>query len=509
MSLRILKRSAPRNYQRQQRGVPIPIPAPSRGMNTLDNYLALPADQARYLENFLPTTGKCTVRPGYSESSEVSGADAVISLLEYRGASGTTLILADDQGKISSAGTDPATELASGYSASHPWSSVNANGYLIAVNGYNTPWTYNGSTVASTTFSGVTQTTLRTVSKVKFGTGDSAIRLWFTVNDSADVWYGAPSAVSGALTQFQLSQIASGGYCSSIFSWKDYTVFVMSTGEVIIYSGDPGTTVSIYGTYRMPPPVGYDAYVEVGGDVILLTEAGPRPMELVAAGLGFDVDSLQGWGKISPSWQDDFDSYGSLAGWNAIYHNGIVYFNVPLDSSSAKQYVNNLNIPGGAWCVYTGLNACQFAQTGDGLFYGDKSAGSVHQHTGVSDDGDEIIAIGRQGFTFPSRGRFAQQYTLARLNYDTTGIAYSTIHVDTDFQDRDFSTNYAPLSLTGGSGAWGAAWGVAWGTAAVVQLRWQKTSGYGRAVAPAVRVRTTASFSWYATDIVAMKGGML
>jgi hypothetical protein len=499
---RLIKRAQPRDTGKPATGVPLPIPAPSRGMNTLDNYLALPPDQARHLENWLPTTGRCTVRPGYSASATINGAAGAGSLLEYRGEAGTTLLVADDMGEILNGSVDPATELASGYSTA-PWSYDNLGGYLIAVNGADTPWRYNGSTIAATGITGVTLTTLRTVKKVR-------TRLWFTANASAKVWYLGPSFIAGALTEFDLGQIAGGGKCMGVFPWKDYTVFVMSTGEVLIYAGDPATDFSKYGSYKAPPLVAYDAAVEIGGDLVLMTVAGPITLELIAAGLAFDVDSLQGWGKISPSWTADCTTYGANTGWNAAYHNGMAYFNVPTSATEAKQYVNNLNVPGGAWTVYTGFNAGQFAQTAEGLFFSDKANGRVCKHAGALDDGESVIAIARQGFTYPTQGRTNLQYTLARINYATNGIAHATTHVDVDFQNIEFSSAEVPLSLEGGSGPWDQPFDYPWGTDPTTQLRWQKVKGHGKAVAPAVKVRSDASvFDWFSTEVISAPAGMI
>lgn len=484
-------------------GEPIPIPAPSRGMNTLDNYLSLPPDQARELENWFPTTGRCTFRPGYTTSSTLTGATGAGSLLAYDGAAGTTLIAAGNDGKLWNATAATGVELATGYGVTNPWSHDQMNGYLIAVNGADTPWRFNGSTVGATGLSGPTLATLRTVKVVR-------TRMWFTVNDSADVWYGDPRAVAGALTQFQLSQIAHGGYCMGVYPWRDYTVFVMSTGEVIIYAGDPGADFAIYGSYMAPLPVGYDAAVKIGGDLVLMTAAGPITLELVAAGLAFDVDSLKGWGKIYPSWKADFDAYGANLGWNACYHNGVAYFNVPTGANTAKQYVCNLNVPGGAWTTYSGLPAGQFATTPDGMFFTDKASGRVCIHAGGLDDGVDIVATARQGFAYPTQGKSALQFTLARLNYSATGNATAQLQIDTEFRSYDITAPVVSLSQEGGGGAWDTDWDGDWGYPSEAQMRWRKVKGSGRAVAPVVRVRSGAdSFDWFATDLIATPGGML
>jgi hypothetical protein len=121
-------------------GEPIPIPAPSKGMNTLDNYLSLPPDQARDLDNWLPTNGRCSIRPGYATSSTMAGATGASSLLAYAGGTGTTFIAAGDDGKLWDVTSSTAVQLATGYGIANPWSADSMNGYLIAVNGDDTPW---------------------------------------------------------------------------------------------------------------------------------------------------------------------------------------------------------------------------------------------------------------------------------------------------------------------------------------------------------------------------------
>lgn len=490
--------------QPAQAGAPFPIPAPSKGLNTLDSYQALPPDQARELENWLPTTGRCTVRPGYLLSSTLAGAASASSLLAYHGATGDILIAAASDGKLWNATATTGVELGTGYSHAHPWSGDQMSGYLIAVNGDDTPWRFDGTTISATGFSGVTLTTLRTAKIVRN-------RFWFSVNSSADVWYGDVMAVSGTLTKFQLSQIAHGGYCMGVFPWKDYTIFYMSTGEVIIYAGDPGVDFTRYGSYMAPAPVGYDAGVLIGGDLVLLTQTGPITLELIAAGLAFDVDSLQGWGKINPSWTADFNAYGSNEGWNAIYYKGIAYFNIPTGSNTAKQYVNNLNVPGGAWTTYSGIPAGQFVFSQDGLFFTDKGNGRTCKHSGSLDDNaNRVVALARQGFSYPSQGAANVQFSLAKLNFSADGEASAQLQIDIDFRPSDLTAPEITLSQEGGGGDWGSDWGSDWGYPSVSQLRWQKVKGYGRAVAPLVRVRSGAdTFDWFATDLMAAPGGPL
>lgn len=488
-------------------GAPFPIPAPHNGLNTRESFTRLQATEARVLENLLPDEGSCNVRPGHAQHQEISGASSVPTLMKYKGADETQLIAAADGGIFDVTGT-PSTLVADSTYNSDRWSYDNFNGYLFAVNGADTPWRYEGSAVAATGFTGITLTTLSTVAQVRN-------RLWFTVVDSADVEYGGIGSVTGALTTFQLSQIASGGACIAVCSWSrdagdgsdDFTVFIMDSGQVIVYQGDPATSFELVGKYNAPVLVEKDATVLVGGERVLMTVSGPIPMTAIIAGVAFSPDALADWGKIAPSWQTDYRRYRSNVGFNAYFHEGIVYFNFPTGTTATRQYVYNTRVP--AWTNYTNLPIASMADLNGDLYFGSYSDGYVYRHGTGTDNGNEIITLARQGASYPSNGQRSMRYTSFRPNIDADGPAEFQFCLDVDFQDGSLGSSF---SITGESdGAdWGDDWGEDWGAPIVSRRKWYSARGYGRAVAPAIRTRSTAlDVKWWSSDIRATPGGQL
>ena len=490
----------------QGTGQSFPIPAPHEGLNTRENFTRLRPTEARVLENWLPDEGSCNVRPGHAVHQTVAGATSVPTLMLHKGASAQKLIAAA-AGELYDVTGTPSALTAATYTSSR-WSYDNFNGWLFGVNGADTPWRYDGSAVAATGFTGPTLATLQTISQVRN-------RLWVTQNNSADVRYGGIGAVTGALTTFQLSQIASGGKCIAIGSWSrdagdgadDLTVFVMDTGQVIIYQGDPATSFSLVGKFNAPALVEKGAIVKVGGELVLMTVSGPIPITAVHGGVAFSPDALADWGKVAPSWKADYQRYKTNAGWSAHFFDGICYFNFPTGTNTTKQYVYNTRIP--AWTNYTNMPVAHMADYAGTLYFGSYNNGSIYRHATGADNGVGIITLGRQGAAYPAGGSRAAKYNLFRPNIDANGPAQIQFALDVDFQDASLGTVF-DLSTSASGADWGDDWGADWAGPTTTRRKWRSSHGYGRAVAPAVRTISTASdVKWWSSDIRVIPGGQL
>ena len=477
-----------------------PIPAPFRGLNTREAYTALQPDEARELENWFPDDGSCRVRPGYTTHSLIAGGDPVQTLSRFSSGSANVLVAAAGGELYDVTTATPSALTTATYSVNY-WSTVQHNGYLFGVNGTDAPWRFNGSAVSATGFTGPTLTTLKSVRAVRN-------RLWFTVNNSADVYYGGLLYVTGALTVFQLSQVASGGYCLGVFPWKDFTVFAMSTGQVLVYQGDPASDFDDVGKFSAPPVVAHDAAVEMGSELVLLTSSGPISMDLISAGLAFNLDALGNWGKVGPAWKKDYALYKANQKWFGKFIDGIVYFNIPVGASVSKQYVYNTRTQ--AWTTYTNLPISSIEYMNGTTYFGSISDGNVYRHATGSDNGAEIIAIGRPGFSFLGDANRSKQFVQMRPQIRCDGGASGQFHVDVDFESKPITGQVNNLSASGGTSPWGSAWGSPWATAGTSHPRWHTVKGNGRAVSPVVKVMSTAdNTEWFSTEILAIPGGQL
>ncbi len=475
----------------QAAGQPIPVPAPFMGMNTRDGITSLNPAEARLIVNMICESGKLVIRKGKAEHQVIPGAASVGSTYTHKGVAADTILAAAD-GEIWDVTGAPVALTAAAYTLD-TWSMRQFNDHTIGVNGTDTPWRFNGSAVVASGLSGsgLTIANLRTVHVV-------GIRMWFTEEGSADVWYLPVKSITGVLTKFNLSQETKGGYCVGVYEFRNSTVFMMSTGETLTYQGDPATTFSLSGRYDAPKPVGYDPGVAAGGDLILMTESGPLPFEGVAAGVGFDSVSLQSWGKIVPSWTADFTRYGANVGWNALFFAGLVIFNIPTDLTTSKQWVFSTRQK--AWSTFEDLDAVQFTERAGVLYYSDRSSGRMVALTGGTDDGAAIIAISRNACIKAWPG-YNGQYTLAQIKARATGAVTAQTQVDVDYIERGITAPEIPLASSG-SGPWDGPWDGPWGTDGAARKRWTGISGFGESVGVVVQFHSSADVMEFFETII-------
>lgn len=482
----------------QSSGQSIPLPAPTEGMNTRDGVSSLRPTECRSLKNMLAERGKCVIRGGKTAHQSISGVSSISTMFTHEGVSANVLLAAAD-GEIYDATGSPSALTTASY-GSDVWSMAQFNDTTVAVNGQDTPFAFDGSTVSASGLSGsgLTITNLRTVHVV-------GVRMWFTEVNQAHVWYLPVNSVTGTLTKFDLGQETKGGYCVGVYGFGANTLFIMSTGEILAYEGDPGTTFSFNKRYETSLPVGFDPGIDVNGEIVLMTAAGPLPFEAIAQGL--DDSNVGSWGKIAPSWADDFNNYGSQSGWNSVFFKGLVILNLQLDSTTSKQWVFNTRT--NSWSYFEELNGYQFTEDDGVLYFAEKGSNDIYTYSGGTDAGSSITGIIRGGFTYPFQSQVNGEYTAARLNVDSTGYATAQVQVDTDYKELGISAPEYQISSSG-SGAWGEAWGEAWGSNGQPILLWSSVSGFGRAVAPVVKFNSQADdLSYYGIELITSQAGVI
>lgn len=487
------------------------VPAPFQGLNTRDNTILQPGE-ARVLENFLPEGGTCKVRPGYQEHA--SSGNVVESLFVFASPTTKTL-LAGANNKIMDVSSATPTQISSGTITNNFWSTVNFAGKLIGVNGVNAPWIWDGSTYSAATFnfSGLTVSNLNTVSLV-------GSHLWFTVNNSADTYFALVSAVGGQLGRWQLGLLAEGGKCVDIAAWsiqggtgpQDAVAFIMDTGEILVYTGDPQSSFALANKFRAPPPIvsSFGCTEKIGGQLVIITQSGPIPMSSIAQGVADDPALLGPWGKISTSWAEDYANFGSIDGWSSCYHNGVAYFNIITGTTTSKQYVYNTR--SSAWTTYTNLPAGQFASTGAALYFSQYEGGKVYLHQGGTDDGAEIIATARQSFTYPSSASLdpnvSKKYTMLKAIISADGPVSGQFQVDVDFDELPINSKIQTVTDSTGTVLWDSDWDTDWSSDPTIRRKWHPLTKRGVAVAPVVRLYSVAdNAKWDSSQIVAIPGG--
>ncbi len=474
-------------------------------MNTREGAAALQPHEARFLQNWTPSGNSVKIRSGYSSFSTGAGGTGVETLAVWEGEASSKLI-GCGAGEVYDVSGSSASVLTSSASYSEDrWQTEVYKGYLLGVNATDAPWKYDGTAIAATGFTGVALADLANIRKVRN-------RLWTCLKDSATAYYAGIGSISGALTSFDLGQVVGGGYLMAVGAHSqdagdgpdDYTVFIMSTGEIAIYAGDPSTTFTKVGNYKMPRPIGRDCLVELGGQLAIITEGGLIPIAAAVAGQAFDALALGNYGKVQPSLDDDADTYGANAGWLSRMWRGFVVMNVPLTTSASRQWVYNTKT--GAWTQWT-YPAASFAEWNGDLYFGDWSAGTVWKVAGNTDNALAIATKAECAFVSPGMG---QKVAVTAIRFDTKidGALDGSYAIDADFlaQSGGYIPDVAIAAVTV-STPWGSSWGSPWSSANQAKGQWFSTFARGRAVALNFSASTTASVEWYGAHLLVKKSG--
>lgn len=476
------------------------LPSVVDGWNARDAQDTIKPTEALVLDNFFPSESYVQLRRGHASHATGIGGD-VETLMPYE-SGGTSVLLAAGNGSIFDASTAGAvgTAKATGL-GEDKWQYVQFKQFLIAVNGTDTPSKFDGSTWSTTTFtgSGLTATDLINVGMFKS-------RLFLVEKNTQSFWYPAVNNISGATTEFDLSPLApNGGDLLAVGTWSvdsgsghdDLCVFVMGGGDVIIYQGtDPGdaSAWSLVGVYRVADPIGYRCLLNLGSDLIIITEDGYVPISRII-GEG-DRSGAAITDKIRSAVVAAARSQSATWGWQAVYYprGSMALFNYPTSTGTYQQHVLNTNT--GAWCRFRGMNALCWA-THDGDLYFGGTGGVVYQaDTGTDDAGTDIdgdLKTGFHSFGQPVLKRF----TMIRPEVAAEGALPLAVDFSVDF--KEVPTPYTPSTSTSSGSPWNTSpWNTSpWTQSTSMAETWHTAGKIGGNASVRVRTQTRYQSVWY------------
>lgn len=498
--------SVPRNQSNRM----VTLPSPVGGWNTRDDPTNMPPQDAVRLKNMVPRHNYCEMRGGYESHSTGVGSGDIDMLAEFYDGTNRHLLSASATNIYNSTAVGAASSLGSGFSNGR-WDTAMMNGVMGFVNGADAPQKYNGSTLSAMTVSGSGLTTTQII-----GINVFKSRSYFWEANSPNFWYSSLNALGGALTEFPLGDVAKkGGKLLRMISWTvdggsgpdDYAVFVMSSGEVIVFQGDnPGSVLSwgLVGTYEVGEPVndrcimryGREIMVVVENDIISLPSAFAQPTPPAS--------------KLTGAISSAVASLSGNNGWELFWYpnESLIFINVPvaLSPDAFEQYVLNLqtgaaarftDIPSRCWTMFNGTP--YFGST-DGIVY---KFDSTEADAGSEIDVDVLMGWGNFG---------APQYkmvTAVRPTFKTEQGLLLDFKVGYDFVEPTVSSPSS--TATGGGAPWGSAWGTSWGGAVeVIQSPWRVANGRGTAVALGLKFsRQGDRPKWYKTEyLVKLEGNL-
>jgi hypothetical protein len=490
-------------------------PVPFGGLNSRDAAGSLPPTDARVMDNIFPEPGAVRVRRGYELHATGVGSGDVKTIAELNVGTTKKLIAFSSTAAFDATTSGAAaTSLKTGLTESGRWDWVNMNGSIVFVDGINAPQQYDGSTWANLTISGTGLTVANIVGIQVFKT-----RSFVWMKNSSDFFYSAAHAIGGTMTLFALSKLGAitsrGGHIVAIEPWTvdggagqdDFFVVVMSTGQVVVYSGtDPSDADkwALVGVYDVGRPMSRDGFVKHGGDLTGLL--GNDYKRITAETLR--TGSLPvGQSKISGLAASAVENYAANDGWQAIIHDDKLIFNVPVSSTVFYQHVQNLATQ--SWCRFKGINSRVWGSFDGDLYFGDGNGQIQKAFSGNSDGGSAInweMRTAWDSFETP----LLKRMTGIRPYLTTTGTITVNVGLAYDF-NTTFTSGQDVVSVAKG-GVWDTDdWDlVEWAPDETAQTDMYAVTGQGSSVGLRLKGQTTdQEVSLFRIDYMYTAGGVM
>lgn len=387
---------------------PKSFPAPIKGWVTNEN-LASPTPQtAIVMDNWFPELTGARIRFGAGRHGRI-GSGPVESMFSYHSGLQSNFFASDlthvfDITAPADPDIPPSPAISgqtSGYYCAVPFTTAGGQ-FLYILNGTDDPQLFNGTTWAAINASS-SPIALTGVAASKFS--QAAVyrnRLFFVEGGTMNIWYPAVGALGGALSNITMQGIfRRGGAVLFVSTWSldsgdgidDKFVVVSTVGEVAVFEGanPSGTTTAdwnLVGVYECATPLGKNAWVRVGGDLLILTREGEVPLTAI---MGKDPAALTLTAitrPIEPEWRREALRRQNLP-WEMVKwperNMGIV--NVPVNSDADDPYCYVVNLQSGAWARYTGWDTRCVHVFNEWGYFGTNDGRIMRMESGGSDDG--------------------------------------------------------------------------------------------------------------------------
>jgi hypothetical protein len=293
---------------------------------------------------------------------------------------------------------------------------ANATGdYLIALNDVGDfALRYDGTTWTTLTgvigaagdgISNITYDPTKIPAGVAQGTGLVQVwkyrnRLFFIQAGSMNAWYLPIDSVGGVLQPIPLSGAASkGGKLIFGAVWSldagdgtdDKCCFVTDQGEVLIFTGtDPSNATNWRqeGRYHVSPPLGKNASITVGGDLLILTVDGIVPVSQAISKEAGQLELAALTRTIKPLWRENVnakrDKPWTAKKWDEY---GALFVTTP-GGPEGSRYCLVANNVTGAWCRFVGYDATCWIRLRADLFFGTQDGIVMQADRTGYDDGE-------------------------------------------------------------------------------------------------------------------------
>jgi hypothetical protein len=435
MSTHVAFRRAPVPAQLAQQLQAISIPAPTNGLTTSQNLSAMTPGSAIIHDNWKPTLQGVALRGGCLRWCELPETTPVISAFEYTSANVQKMFAGNATKLYDVTANGTPTLVKSGQTSGNYCASqmANASGdYLMVVNDAGDfPLRFDGSTWTVLNSNQITGPPGSTVVD-----GENLTYVWkyrnrwfFIEGGSMNAWYLPIDAIEGALAMIPLSGAASkGGKLLFGATWSldagdgigQKCVFATDMGEIIVFSGTDPSTASNWqqeGLYSMSPPMGMNAHLQVGADLLVATIDGIIP---VSQAISKDVTILDMAAITMPirsMWRDEVAARRTLPWtmkkWDEY---GGIFVTWP-GGLSGQTRCAAFNNGTNAWTRFTGWDAMCFIRMRENLFFGTQDGIIMQADQTGTDDGKPYVATLALGWSVFQGGAAEVTWHQARATF--------------------------------------------------------------------------------------------
>lgn len=438
--------------------------APIRGWVANESIAAMQPGGAVRLDNGFPT--QTDVRPrGGARKHATIGSDPVECLFTYVSGGTQTFFAADVAGVFdisapADAGTPPSASISgqtSGYYSVVPFTTAGGD-FLYILNGTDDPQLYDSSSWTAIN-AGSTPSISNVTSADLIQGCVYRNRLFFVEKNTMNIWYPSVATLGGALSSLTLNGVFKrGGSVQFCATWSldagdgvdDKFVVVSTEGEVAVYEGANPSDADdwrLVGVYNISRPLGKNGWLQIGGDLLILTEEGIVPVSEAVkkdpAALSLSAVSR----AIEPAWKKavqrrKFRPWEFLK-WSE-QNKGIV--NVPRLSDADEMVTFVVNVETGAWCRYTGWDTRCLGMFNQWAYFGTNDGTVMQCEIGGNDDGQpyEFTCIsGWDHFGTPGATKTVHQ---GRASFTASSPFLPRLSVSTNYVEAPASTPNSPAN---------------------------------------------------------------
>jgi hypothetical protein len=388
----------------------VTLPAPTRGIIQNENLTYMNPGGAVFCDNWVPTMRGVKLRGGCERWCVLPETNPVISGFEYIASNVQKMFAATATNLYDVTFADTPTLVqgsrTSGNYAAAQLSNQGGN-WLIAVNDAGEhPLQFDGTTW---TLLNAGQITGPAGSNVVNGKNLVYVwkyreRLFFIESGSMNAWYLDTNAIAGTLQMIPLSGAATkGGSLLFGATWSldagdgidEKCVFCTDQGELLIFTGTNPSDASNWrqeGRYSISTPLGMNAHLAIGGDLLILTVDGIIPTTQAITKESGQLELAAITRTIKPLWRDTVNANRilpwTIKKWDEY---GAIFVAAP-GGKPGNQFCLAANNATGAWCRMLGWDATCFLRIRGEMYFGTQNGIIMQADQTGYDDGMPYVA---------------------------------------------------------------------------------------------------------------------